>query len=355
VKGIPIKNYFEEEIFEKEINVFFKDCIQYIGSSTMLKYENDYRVVERMNNRKILFKNSDEICLMENVCSHRQAKMISGTGNSQLITCPLHNWSFNGKGKCVATPFYVGEKEHCSLKKSVFTNWNNLLFTGNDDAINALEEFPYNDLLNLEKMIYAQTFTEELNFNWKHYVDGFAEDYHVPFVHPGFANFIDLKSIKWIDHALYTGQTFKLKSRAELAKNETTPKYRKWVDEFLKYFSDELPEYGGILIMLYPNIMIEWYPLFMAISTVHPTGPESCINHIDFFHHEDVFWNHVELKKAAEEAYMETADEDAEMCVRLAQGRKILFEDGEDEQGPYQHPFEDGLCMFHRYYHSRMT
>jgi hypothetical protein len=63
----------------------------------------------------------------------------------------------------------------------------------------------------------------------------------------------------------------------------------------------------------------------------------------------------VELKKAAEEAYMETADEDAEMCVRLAQGRKILFEDGEDEQGPYQHPFEDGLCMFHRYYHSRMT
>lgn len=352
--GIPIQNYFDEAIHKKEMECFFKNNSQYIGATSMLKNDGDFRVVERLNEAKILTKKNGQINLLENICSHRQAKMISGTGNAQHITCPLHCWSYDGEGHCVNTPMFDGDKKDYPLSKAPFENWHNLLFTGKRSFTEELKNFALINEMNLEKMVYTKTFTDHLNFNWKNYIDGFAEDYHVPFVHPGFAGFVDLKSISWIDHEHYTSQIFKLKDRPFLEKHKTTPKYERWISEFLKFFPNELPNYGGILIMYYPNIMIEWYPLFMAISTVHPTGPESCVNHIDFFHHQDVIENYPELRDAAEEAYIETADEDADMCLRLAAGRKALYEEGLDEQGPYQAPYEDGLVMFHRYYHQMM-
>ncbi|MBC7427599.1 MAG: aromatic ring-hydroxylating dioxygenase subunit alpha [Bacteriovorax sp.] len=355
LSGIPIENYFSEEIHKKELECFFKNSIQYIGASSMLKKDGDYRVVERLDEAKILTRKNSDLYLLENVCSHRQAKMVSGQGNSINISCPLHNWSYNAEGKCVNTPFFDSCKDKFTLSKSNFENWNNLLFTGNSSFSNELKSFELVNEMNLKKMVYTKTFTDKLNFNWKNYIDGFAEDYHVPFVHPGFAGFVDLKSISWIDHDQYTSQLFKLKDRSFLEKQQTTPKYKKWITEFLKFYPDKLPQYGGILIMFYPNIMIEWYPLFMAISTVHPTGPETCINHIDFFHHEDVIENFPELRDAAEAAYIETADEDSEMCLKLAAGRKILYNEGREEQGPYQSPYEDGLAMFHRYYHQKMN
>jgi choline monooxygenase len=353
--GIPIKNYFDKNIHHIEMDRFFKDVPQYIGAASMLKNEGDFRVVERLGSSKILTRKNGKINLLENVCSHRQAKMISGSGNAPLITCPLHCWGYDGDGHCKTTPMFEGNKENYSLSKSEFENWHGLLFHGKESFAKDVSDFPFLSKMNIEKMVYTKTFTDNLDFNWKNYIDGFAEDYHVPFVHPGFAGFVDLKSISWCEKEKYTGQIFKLKDRAFLEKHTTTPAYQKWISEFLKYYPDQLPEYGGILMMYYPNIMIEWYPLFMAVSTVHPTGPESCINHIDFFHHEDVLYAHPELRDAAEAAYIETADEDALMCLKLSAGRKDLYEQGLEEQGPYQSPFEDGLVQFHRYYEKKMA
>lgn len=355
--GIPIANYFDKDIYKKEMECFFKNNSSYIGASSMLQKDGDYRVIERLNDSKILTKKDGRLNLIENVCSHRQAKMLKGSGNTQNITCPLHCWSYDNNGTCTNTPLFSGmkTKEEYSLNHAPFENWHNLLFTGKRSFTEELKDFSLIEEMNLEKMIYSKTFTEELDFNWKNYIDGFAEDYHVPFVHPGFAGFVDLKSISWIDHEKYTSQIFKLKDRSFLETHQTTPKYQKWIKKFLEYYPENLPKYGGILIMYYPNIMIEWYPLFMAVSTVHPTGPDTCINHIDFFHHEDVIENYQELRDAAEEAYIETADEDAELCKHLAEGRKILYEENREEQGPYQAPYEDGLVMFHRYYHHMMN
>lgn len=354
IKGIPVHHYFDKDIYQKEMEIFFKNTSQYIGAASMLKNEGDFRVVERLGDSKILTRKNGKIHLLENICSHRQARMISGSGNSPTITCPLHCWGYDGEGNCKSTPMFDGPKELYSLKKSEFENWNNLLFSGERSFTKDIKSFPYAKEMELDKMVYTKTFTEHLDFNWKNYIDGFAEDYHVPFVHPGFAGFVDLKSIQWVDDKLYTGQLFKLKEREFLETHKTTPKYQRWIKEFLNYYPEKLPDFGGILIMYYPNVMIEWYPLFMAISTVHPTGPESCVNHIDFFHHQDVINNHPELRDSAEEAYIETADEDALMCKQLAQGRKDLFMAGENEMGPYQHPYEDGLEIFHRFYNEKM-
>jgi choline monooxygenase len=46
---------------------------------------------------------------------------------------------------------------------------------------------------------------------------------------------------------------------------------------------------------------------------------------------------------------METADEDDVIAKRMDRGRRLLYERGDNEVGPYQSPMEDGMMHFHEY------
>ena len=47
---------------------------------------------------------------------------------------------------------------------------------------------------------------------------------------------------------------------------------------------------------------------------------------------------------------METAIEDDEIGERMDFGRWALYQQGQNEVGPYQSPMEDGMEHFHKYY-----
>ena len=100
--------------------------------------------------------------------------------------------------------------------------------------------------------------------------------------------------------------------------------------------------------------MVECYPLYMTISTIHPTGPETSEMHCDYFHHEDVFYSRPDIVQAAEDASEETMNEDSEICSRTAAGRRYLYEEERDLQSSYLDHYEDGMAMFHRYYHRKI-
>jgi hypothetical protein len=80
--------------------------------------------------------------------------------------------------------------------------------------------------------------------------------------------------------------------------------------------------------------MVEWYPHVLVISTLHPTGPASCRNVIEFYYPEEIALFEPEFVAAEQKAYHETALEDEEICVRMTEGRKALIEDGREEHGP---------------------
>lgn len=359
LSGIPIKHYFDEAAHKKEMETLFSNRPIYIGATGMLKNDGDYRAVERMGESKILSKKDGEFALLDNVCAHRQAKMVSGAGNSRYITCPFHRWSFeHGTGNSVRLPLCkVGpeEKARLSLGRTPVEVWKNLVFTGNRKMGDILNNIPIVEAMQIDKMVYHKSVSEKLDYNWKHYIDVFGENYHIPFVHPGFAAFLDIPKMTWEEHPDFHVQVLRPQNLEYLRNHKTTPVYRRWVDGLVDFYKGELPEYAGILVMFYPNIMMEVYPLYMVITTVHPTGVESAVLHSDYFHHEDIIEARPDLVEAAEAACAETMLEDAGLCDETARGRRFLYEQGRDLQGPYVTPFEDGLMMFHRYYHRMMS
>jgi choline monooxygenase len=117
----------------------------------------------------------------------------------------------------------------------------------------------------------------------------------------------------------------------------------------LQYRNGETPPYGAIWLTIYPNVMVEWYPHVLVVSTILPDGPDKCKNIVEFYYPEEIALFEREFVEAEQKAYAETAIEDEEICQRMNDGRRLLWQEGRDEQGPYQTPYEDGMVHFHEF------
>ena len=70
----------------------------------------------------------------------------------------------------------------------------------------------------------------------------------------------------------------------------------------------------------YPNVMLEWYPHVLVISTLIPRGVDRTTNVVEFYYPEEIALFEREFVEAEQAAYMETAAEDDE--IARADGRR---------------------------------
>jgi phenylpropionate dioxygenase-like ring-hydroxylating dioxygenase large terminal subunit len=117
----------------------------------------------------------------------------------------------------------------------------------------------------------------------------------------------------------------------------------------LRQTAGKTPLHGAIWMLYYPNIMLEWYPHVLIISTLLPTGVESCTNVVEFYYPEDIVLFEHEFVKAEQAAYNETAEEDNTICKLMTAGRRALNTQSVNVVGPYQSPMEDGMMHFHEF------
>ena len=130
--------------------------------------------------------------------------------------------------------------------------------------------------------------------------------------------------------------------------------YARWHKAVVDYYRGETPPYGAIWMVYYPNIMLEWYPHVLVISTLIPQGVDKTMNVVEFYYPEEIALFEREFVEAEQAAYMETAKEDDEIAERMDAGRRALYRQGRSEVGPYQSPMEDGMQHFHEYYRREM-
>ena len=87
----------------------------------------------------------------------------------------------------------------------------------------------------------------------------------------------------------------------------------------------------------------------LVISSIIPRGPDKCTNVVEFYYPEEIAYFERAFVDAEQNAYAETALEDEEICQRMNDGRRLLWNEARDEQGPYQSPMEDGMIHFHEF------
>jgi choline monooxygenase len=122
----------------------------------------------------------------------------------------------------------------------------------------------------------------------------------------------------------------------------------------LQYSNGKEPKYGAIWLTYYPNVMVEWYPHVLTVSTLYPAGPQKTMNMVEFYYPEEIAAFEREFVQAQQAAYMETCVEDDEIAERMDAGRKALMQRGDNEIGPYQSPMEDGMQHFHEWYRRKV-
>jgi len=342
---LPVHWYFDPQVHALERKRLFEQGPGYIGHELMAPGPGDFQVLEWMSNGKALVRNVNGIELISNVCRHRQAIILKGRGKVKNIVCPLHRWTYGLDGKLLGAPHFPGNP--ClDLGKSPLQNWSGLLFSGPRDVARDLAHLGVRHDLDFSGYMLDRVQIDEHAYNWKTFIEVYLEDYHVVPFHPGLGSFVSVEDLKWEFGDWYSVQTCGVKQGLT---RPGTPVYEKWHEVLLRYNEGRNPPHGAIWLTYYPNIMVEWYPHVLVISTIIPRGPEACTNVIEFYYPEDIALFEREFVAAEQAAYAETALEDVEICERMTEGRRALYLQGISETGPYQSPMEDGMLHFHEF------
>ncbi|MFM8338897.1 MAG: aromatic ring-hydroxylating oxygenase subunit alpha, partial [Fluviibacter sp.] len=124
---LPVSWYSSEELLALEKEIFFGQGPGYVGHELMVPHEGAYRTLEIKDHGAMLVNQGGQIELMSNVCRHRQALILEGSGMiDRHIVCPLHRWTYDRTGSLVGAPHFP-ENPCLNLHRSSLQNWNGLL------------------------------------------------------------------------------------------------------------------------------------------------------------------------------------------------------------------------------------
>ena len=346
---LPASWYCDPGVLAEERARLFARAPGYVGHALMVPEPGDYQVLAARDNAQALVHAPHGLELLSNICRHRQAIMLTGKGNAQNIVCPIHRWTYDLSGKLLGAPHFANQP--CApLGRSALQNWNGLLFDGPRDLARDLAGL---SLQNVDFSGYVLNHVDlhECNYNWKTFLEVYLEDYHVEPFHPGLGQFVTCDDLRWEFADWASVQTVGINNR--LARPGTRT-YERWHKAVLDYYRGELPRHGAVWLTYYPNIMVEWYPHVLVISTLIPKAVDKTLNVVEFYYPEDIALFEPEFVAAEQAAYHETAREDDEIAERMDAGRKALYTQGRSEVGPYQSPMEDGMQHFHEFYRREM-
>ncbi len=348
---LPVNVYFDETLLQREMQELFKKGPRYVGHELMVPNVGDFATLAAENEGRMLVRNANGIELLSNVCRHRQALMFNGRGNADNIVCPLHRWTYDLKGELIGAPHFP-DTPCLNLPKVQLQNWNGLLFEQNGyNVMDKLKQLSVTRDLDFTGYMLDHVEVHQCDYNWKTFIEVYLEDYHVEPFHPGLGSFVTCDDLRWEFGADYSVQTVGVNRGLRKSGSDT---YQKWHEQLLKFRNGEPPKHGAIWLTLYPNIMVEWYPHVLVVSTLWPEGPNRTKNVVEFYYPEEIVLFEREFIEAERAAYMETCVEDDEIGMRMDAGRKILLERGENDAGPYQSPMEDGMQHFHEWYRSKL-
>lgn len=342
---LPVSWYFDRKLFELEKRLLFDNGPGYVGHEIMTPNLGDFHTLAWQDHARMLVRNDSGVELLSNICRHRQAIMLEGRGNGRNIVCPLHRWTYDMGGRLMGAPHFP-HNPCLHLNKSPLQNWKGMLFAGPRNVAEDLANVGVGGNFDFSGYLLDRVMIDEYPFNWKTFIEVYLEDYHVAPFHPGLGHFVTCDDLKWEFGNNYSVQTVGINQRLQKPGSKV---YEKWHQAVLAYYQGELPPHGAIWLTYYPNIMVEWYPHVLVISTVIARSPEHTTNVVEFYYPEDIALFEREFVEAEQAAYRETADEDDIICRRMDRGRRALLEQGRSEVGPYQSPMEDGMQHFHEW------
>ena len=286
-RALPAWVYNHPEMNRLEYERIFRPSWQLVCHVSSLARPGDYVAIEIARESIVVVKNSaGEVQAFHNVCRHRGARILNGTGNCPgAITCPYHGWSYKLSGELLGMPnretFPPLDRAQLGLKPvrmQVFSGFVFVCLAG--DELPPLEkiwgdigaEFAAHHFERMQPL--APLYVEHWDCDWKVAMDNYLESYHVPVGHPGLFRMLtpDFDDQSSTDYGVARGASW-LRERPSVKWSE------RMYQEMIGAVSHNLPEAHRKRWSFYsmlPNLGIDVFPDQMDFFQVLPRGPGKC-------------------------------------------------------------------------------
>ncbi len=322
---LPIASYFDRAWFEREMLLLFNRGPNYVGSRMMVPELGDYRRCRGPTTARCWCTGRAASTCCRTPAATARACCSTAAATITNIVCPLHRWTYDLDGKLLGAPDF-DETPECSLPRTPLKEWHGLLFAGPRDPVADLADFPLAADYDYSNYVFDKVIVDECPFNWKTFLEIFLELYHVEAMHPGLQKWVDAGNYEWGFGDRWSYQILGIKDGLQ---SQVSPNYQRYRDTILAYSGGALPKYGTVWSILYPNVMLEWYPYALVVSTLIPRSPDHTTNIVEFYYPEEVQAFERQIVEAHQAAYAESAAEDAEICAppaswtsRIVAGRR---------------------------------
>ena len=197
--SLAAKYYTDPEVFKIETNGLLARTWQFAGHASQLKETGDYFTFDMAGESLFCIKGRDgEIRTFYNVCQHRAHQLVSGQGQTRVVVCPYHAWTYELTGELRAGPNIKAvegfdKSSICltSVRTEVFLGF---IFVNLDNDAKPMDEWFPNVRTELESYIPHWDTLAPLewveipeNCNWKVSVENYSECYHCTLNHPTFS------------------------------------------------------------------------------------------------------------------------------------------------------------------------
>ncbi|MBB4275669.1 aromatic ring-hydroxylating oxygenase subunit alpha [Rhizobium mongolense] len=201
--SLPAGLYSREDVFEADVDVFFRRHWICIGLECDVPEPGDANVIDIGNSSLIILRDDDnQIRVVHNVCRHRGSRILdAGSSVVSKLVCPYHQWTYELDGELAYAP-HMGadfDKSCKSLRPVNFKSIGGLIYACLSDNppadVDRLEEVmterlaPY-DIRNTKVAFQADVVERG---NWKLTMENNRECYHCSANHPELCvSFVDL-------------------------------------------------------------------------------------------------------------------------------------------------------------------
>ncbi len=219
----------DENLAAEREKIFFRTW-HYAGATGELVNAGDYLTARLLDQSILVMRGRDGALRgFYNVCQHRAHELVEGRGNTRVVTCPYHAWSYHDDGRLRTArgaerqPGFTADR-FCLKPVRIEVFAEKFIFYNLDPEAPRLADITGNlaadiasetpEFSRLEPV--APGPPRPIQANWKVVLDNFHECYHCGPAHPAFADLIDMACYRTTSTGLWSQQ------KGQLARDDNT-------------------------------------------------------------------------------------------------------------------------------------
>ncbi len=251
----PVANYRSESRFAAELSLLRRAPVPFCPSAA-LPQVGAYVAREAAGVPLLAVRGADgQVRVFRNACRHRGTQLASGAGCAKAFVCPYHAWTYTLEGRLRHVPHEEGfpglDKSLHGLVPVQSHERLGLVFVSQEGSAAPAEGLPV--LVRPEQPIFA-TGERDLDVNWKVFLEGFIEGYHIRFTHPESFYPYGYDNLNLID--LYGRSSRITYPFRRIQKLQAVPPGQRRVEGLLTYVYHVFPNVLVIVLSRHTNVII---------------------------------------------------------------------------------------------------